>query len=579
VRTSLLVLILSACARPTPPATIHHADAVAGVEHPALAQLLHDEWEHTLRESPVWASMLGDERYSDQLSDSSPEGIQRRQAATRAFLERARALDTTPLSVPDALTHALFIESLERGIAGEICQTRTWSISARSNPVVNFNSLPNRVAHEAPQDRADLLARYDQIPRAIEFQIDHLRTGISTGRVATAESVSRVVQITRAQLEQPVEDWPLMKPGGDDFRSAVDGPIRTALEDYLAFLETELLPSARSGEDIGMSGMTGGDACYQTRIQHFTSLELSADEIHQIGLDELARIHEELAVLGERVLGTADKAEIAHLLRTDPELFFQSSEQVAEAASVALERAEEAMGDWFGVLPQADCVVVPIPDYEAPFTTIAYYSQATDSKPGEYYINTHAPETRPRFEAEVLAWHEAIPGHHLQIAIARELDALPAFRRYMESTVFVEGWALYTERLADEMGLYSSDLDRIGMLSFDLWRASRLVVDTGIHAKGWSRQQAIDFMRAETVLAPNNIDNEVDRYISWPGQALGYKLGQLEMWRLRRLAEDRLGDDFDIRDFHDVVLGSGAIPLHVLETHVTQWIESQESQP
>jgi uncharacterized protein (DUF885 family) len=237
------------------------------------------------------------------------------------------------------------------------------------------------------------------------------------------------------------------------------------------------------------------------------------------------------------------------------------------------------MPEWFGRLPEADCVVVPIPDYEAPYTTIAYYRQATETKPGEYFINTHAPETRPRFEAEVLAWHEAIPGHHLQIAIARELDALPAFRRYMESTPFVEGWALYTERLADEMGLYSSDLDRIGMLSFDLWRASRLVVDTGIHAKGWSRQQAIQFMLDHTILAPNNIDNEVDRYISWPGQALGYKLGQLTFSRLRYVAEERLGEHFDIREFHDLVLGGGALPLDILEQRVMAWIESHEESP
>ena len=258
---------------------------------------------------------------------------------------------------------------------------------------------------------------------------------------------------------------------------------------------------------------------------------------------------------------------------------FETSEQVQEAAVVALQRAKEAMADWFGVRPQAECVVVPIPDYEAPYSTIAYYSQASPTKPGEYYINVYAPETRPRFEAEVLAWHEAIPGHHLQIAIARELESLPSFRRYMESTPFVEGWALYTERLADEMGLYSADLDRIGMLSFDLWRASRLVVDTGIHAKGWSREEAIQFMMENTVLAPNNIDNEVDRYISWPGQALGYKLGQLEFWRLRHRAEDQLGEDFDIREFHDLVLSGGALPLGILEERVEAWIASKETHP
>lgn len=533
-----------------------------------------------MAESPVWASMLGDDRFNHQLRDIGPTAIARRSAARTAYLQRAQGIDPNALSESDALTRELFIRSLELyQREDQVCQSWTWSLSARSNPVVQFNSLPQKIAHDTPDERSALLARYQKIPVQIQHQIDHLRTGIAQGRVATQESVSRVLRMTETQLEQPIDQWPLMTPQGAEFQAVVDGPIRASFDAFATFLRDELLPAARDGESIGLSGMTGGDACYQARIQRFTSLNFSAEEIHQMGLDELERIHQELAVLGEKVLGTSNRTEITERLRTDPSLRFESSEQVQAAAETALQRAQQMMPDWFGMLPQADCVVVPIPDYEAPYSTIAYYSQATDSKPGEYFINTSEPETRPRFEAEVLAWHEAIPGHHLQIAIARELRALPAFRRYMESTVFVEGWALYTERLADEMGLYSSDLDRIGMLSFDLWRASRLVVDTGIHAMGWSREQAIDFMLDATVLAPNNIDNEVDRYISWPGQALGYKIGQLEMWRLRHLAESKLGKQFDIQAFHDVILGGGALPLDILATRVDDWIQSQESTP
>jgi uncharacterized protein (DUF885 family) len=564
-----------------------HPDAVAGIEDPALAQLLHDSWEHTMREAPVWASMLGDDRYANQLGDNSDEGITRRRAATADFLNRAQELNSQEMSDSDELSLTLFIHSLQQNQAEEVCQEHTWSLSARRNPVVAYNSLPQELDHDTLAGRASLHARYRQIPVVIHNEIEHLRRGIAEGRVVTLESASRVIEITEAQLAQPSREWPLLapllsEPDGDpveDFEAVVDGPIRRAFEDYLQFLQEELAPVARNGKNIGMSGMPGGAECYQARIRRFTSLELSADEIHQIGLQELDRIHAELRVLGEEVLGSSETSEIAHTLRTDPTLRFETSQEVQQAAEIALQRATDAMSEWFGRLPEADCVVVPIPDYEAPFTTIAYYRQATESKPGEYYINTYAPETRPRFEAEVLAWHEAIPGHHLQIAIARELEALPSFRRYMESTPFVEGWALYTERLADEMGLYSSDLDRIGMLSFDLWRASRLVVDTGIHAKGWSREQAIQFMLDQTVLAPNNIDNEVDRYISWPGQALGYKLGQLEMWRLRRLAEAELGDAFDIQDFHDRVLSGGALPLSVLEQQVLDWIGSQKESP
>jgi uncharacterized protein (DUF885 family) len=239
------------------------------------------------------------------------------------------------------------------------------------------------------------------------------------------------------------------------------------------------------------------------------------------------------------------------------------------------------MGDVFGVLPQADCVVKPIPAHEAPYTTIAYYQPASPdgTRSGVYYVNTYAPETRPRHEAEALAWHESIPGHHLQIAIAQELPDTPAFRKHMGMTAFVEGWALYTERLADEMGLYSGDVDRLGMLSFDAWRAARLVVDTGIHHKGWSRRQAEDFLRTHTPLADNNIVNEVDRYIGWPGQALGYKTGQIVFWQLRRRAEQALGECFDLKGFHDAVLTGGPVPLPVLERQVDAWIAATSCAP
>jgi uncharacterized protein (DUF885 family) len=281
--------------------------------------------------------------------------------------------------------------------------------------------------------------------------------------------------------------------------------------------------------------------------------------------------------IGERVYDTRDKAEIFRQLRTDPELYFDNEDEVEDKAAAALAKAKAAMGDYFGRLPEADCVVDRIPDYEAPYTTIAYYSQASPDgqRPGTYFVNTYKPETRPRHEAEVLAYHEAIPGHHLQIAISQELADVPAFRRNLGVTAFVEGWALYTEQLADEMGLYSGDLDRLGMGSFEAWRASRLVVDTGIHHKGWTRDQAVQFMLANTPLAENNIVNEVDRYVTWPGQALGYKTGQLEIWRLRRHAEEELGAKFSLSDFHDVVLGGGSVTLPVLGDRVQRWIDAQ----
>ncbi len=326
--------------------------------------------------------------------------------------------------------------------------------------------------------------------------------------------------------------------------------------------------------------MNNGAACYAASIREETTLNLTAEEIHQIGLQELGKIHAEFSALGHQLWAERDLQTIFARLRTDPALYFDSSDAVQHKAEEALARARAALPGWFGLIPQTPCIVVPIPDYQAKYSTIAYYRPPTPGggKPGEYYINKSEPSTRPRHEAEVLAFHESIPGHHLQIAIAQEQGDLPNLRRHFRATAYVEGWGLYIERLADEMNLYSSDLDRLGMLSFDAWRASRLVVDTGIHDKGWTRQQAQDFLRQNTPLADNNINVEVDRYISWPGQALAYKIGQREIRALRAEAEEKMGSAFQLSDFHDQVLSVGAIPLPALREHIHRWI-SQSTTP
>jgi uncharacterized protein (DUF885 family) len=284
-----------------------------------------------------------------------------------------------------------------------------------------------------------------------------------------------------------------------------------------------------------------------------------------------------METLGKKLFNTTDRRDLLHRLRTDSSLYFASRAEVEEKARSALARASSTISNWFGRIPEVGCEVVRMSDHEEKNSTTAYYRQpaADGSRPGRYYVNTSAPETRPRYDAEVLAYHESIPGHHLQLAIAQELQGIPNFRKYSGVTAFVEGWGLYAERLADEMGLYSSDMDRIGVLSYDAWRACRLVVDTGMHAKNWTRQEAIDFMLKNTALAENNITNEVDRYITWPGQALAYKVGQLEILRLRDEAKRQLGNNFDIRKFHDVLLGNGAVPLEVLRQIVARYVKER----
>jgi uncharacterized protein (DUF885 family) len=362
-----------------------------------------------------------------------------------------------------------------------------------------------------------------------------------------------------------------------DVLTAVEDGIYPALAGYKDLLKSRL-SGARSDEEPGLMYVSGGQAAYRTLIREHTSLpvdECDPQAIHDFGLVEVARIRAEISELGEKVFGTTDVAVIQEKLRSAPDLHFATRDEVEGKATEAMYRAQARMSEYFGLLPEAACEVVRISPYEEKDTTIAYYRQpaADGSRPGRYFINTYAPETRPRYEAEVLAYHEAIPGHHLQLAIAQELEGLPLFRRFGGSTAYVEGWALYTERLCDEMGLYSGDLDRFGVLSFDAWRASRLVVDTGLHAFGWSRQKAIDYLYENTLLAKNNVVNEVDRYIAWPGQALAYKIGQREILSLRDRAQAELGPDFSYPEFHDRVLENGAVSLETLRSVVGSWID------
>lgn len=561
--------------------------AAVGVNNPQLRELLEDHWQWVMEQNPVWATTLGDHRFDDRIADESEAAIAAQRAKRRELLGRAGAIDSATLEPADRITRDLLIGELEADIAIESCESHLWSISARSNPVTEFNVLPQMHKVATAEDAANLLARYKQIASAVDVQRQHLQTGLKRKLVANAETVRRTIELIDKQLAQPVEQWALVKPSAASYpdwtgpgkdawatelRSVVENDIAAALRRYVTTLREEVLPAARAADKVGVGHLPGGAACYAARVRYYTGLDLDPRQVHETGLAEIERINREMVELD----GKGRKlAAIIDQLHNDKALYYNSAEEMVREAEVALAAAKAAIPKYFGRLPEADCVVVPIPDYEAPYTTIAYYREphADGRKPGEYFINTYQPETRPRFEMQVLTYHESIPGHHLQIAISQELDDLPAFRRYLGSTAFVEGWALYTERLADEMGLYSSDLDRMGMLSYDAWRAARLVVDTGIHVMGWTREQAEAYMQKHTALTRVNIVNEVDRYISWPGQALAYKVGQMEIWRLRRAAEIRLQEKFSLSEFHDVVLGSGAVTLPVMTKNLEEWMK------
>lgn len=593
MRTLTLAFLLVGCRGAATKPVVHvtaqaPVDArSAGISDPRLAALLHEHWDGLMRHNPTWATMLGDHRFDGDAPDSTRAAEEAWTVQMQSWVDRLRALDA--LSPTDALTRDLLVTELEGELGQAICHYGDWSFSPRSNPMLEANDQGERFELAGPETGRLLVRRIQGMTRDLDVQVGRLREGLQEGRVANRPSTERVIEQTRGQLALPVAQWPLLKPLGrmpdswsDDDRSTFRTQLTSAAEGYaaalerwVALLETEILPAART-EGEGLVGVPDGLACYDAMILHHTTLPLPADTIHQTGLDEIARLHREVAALGATEMGTEDIGTIFERLRTDPALYFTTEEEVEAKAKEALARAKAAIPAWFGRLPEAECTVERVPPYEAPYTTIAYYRPVVPGeRPGTYVVNTYEPSTRPRHEAEVLAFHESIPGHHLQIALAQETGELPLFRRHLGATAFVEGWALYTEQLAEEMGLYSGPTDRFGMYSFELWRAARLVVDTGIHAKGWTREQAIEFMVDNTPLARNNIENEVDRYITTPGQALAYKTGQLEIWKLRREAEAALGDRFDIKGFHDVVLGAGAVSLPVLRSRVEAWVTEQ----
>ncbi|HEX6473758.1 MAG TPA: DUF885 domain-containing protein, partial [Candidatus Limnocylindria bacterium] len=491
-----------------------------------------------------------------------------------------------PADPEQALTLAVLRQSAEATLALLRAAAHNYSVDATWGLQSQILSVPSYQPLRDAADGRDMVARWEAIAPTLAEMEASLRRGSDEGRTPIRASVARSLEQLDDVLARPDAEGPLLAPLGErpasgwtdaDWQSfatrlteVVADDVRPALAGFRAFVAEEIEPRSRPDDRAGIGHLPGGHALYRSLVRAHTTTSLEPDEIHAIGLREVERIDAETAELGGRVLGATGLAETQAALRGDPALHFETAEQIEAVADASLRRAEAAVPDWFGRVPQTPCLVTRMLPDEEKHSTIAYYREpAVDgSRPGRYYINTWQPATRPRYEAEALAFHEAVPGHHLQIATAQELTGLPAFRRLSGATAYVEGWGLYSERLANEMGLYSGDLDRLGMLSYDSWRACRLVVDTGLHAMGWSIQQAVEFMVAHSALARNNIVNEVDRYLGRPGQALAYKIGQLEIVRLRSEAQERLGGAFDIRAFHDAVLGHGPLPLETLASSV-----------
>ena len=554
-----------------------------------LARLANDYWELELRRQPTTGLFFGDYRYADRWEGVSRETEDAFIGELEDVAATAAAIDPASLTADERVTRGVMIEEA-RGAAGELrSRLAEFAVDPSSGTHVVLLQLVSQVAAPTADVADAVVTKWSRTGQIFDQGIERLRQGVANGRTPPRISVEKSIPQIDGYLASDVATDPftmLIGPGAfsesetetwrDALRQQVVDVIRPAYARFRDAIRDEVLPASREPEHSGLKWLADGEEVYARAIRRHTSLDLDADEVHAIGLAEVESLEDEYRELGRSVLGTDDIEEIYTRLRDDTSLRFETSDEIRQAARTAMERAKAAIPDWFGRLPVTECVMADVPEPGASDAPLAFYLPPTrdGARPGTFFINTTEPTTRTRYESEALAFHESIPGHHLQLAISQELKGIPEFRKQALVTVYAEGWGLYTERLAHEMGLYSSDLTRMGILSFDSWRAGRLVVDTGIHALGWSRQDAIDYLVANSPQAANNIENEVDRYIGWPGQALAYKIGQREIFRLRDKARHQLGNAFDIKEFHDAVLGSGLVPLPILRDIIDEWLAS-----
>lgn len=544
-------------------------------------------WDLALSNSPTEATLLGDRRFDHLLDDLSPEALDLYAADLRQIIEEATALDPSGLGHQEELTREMLISEA----ANTLTLLETRIMVAPCDPMIGpvtglLMHVGQTTAHDGTQADA-LYERYRQVPRFLNQALALHDEEVAAGRTPIATNVRRVLSQIDDYLGSPLETDPFASlPGPEGWeelgewrermrRLTVD-EIRPAFVRYREGAEG-LIPIARDEEHSGLCHIAGGDEIYARMIERFTTLPYSAQDLHDIGQSQARGIHaDEFREIGKAVFGSTDLAVILDRLRHDRSLRYRTAGEILQHTEAIVRRSWEASAGWFNLRPVGTCAVQEVPAFLAQNAPPAYYyPPATDgSRPGTYFINTHQPAERVRYAAEAVAFHEANPGHHFQLTLAAELSGIPEFRKRAIATAYVEGWGLYAERLADEMGLYTSDTDRLGMISADAWRAARLVVDTGVHALGWNRRQGVEFLQQWTAVDQPSIETEVDRYIGVPGQALAYKAGQMEIFRLRDHARSALGPRFDIRAFHDTVLGSGPVTLPMLGALVDRWVRS-----
>ena len=553
----------------------------------ALDELFADEWSARLREDPLLATSMGVADHNARLPGVSFDDLERRKRQAGAFMDRLRRLDIDALGAQRRLDYELFEWMLRNRIESSAHYPERIPFIADSGFHSRLLRSADGIAFPDAQAYEDYLQRLQAIPEHVQQHIENMRAGINDGFVAPLIVLESVLPTVAAPASAAVENsaffrpflrMPESLPAAErarleaDAREIIGVQTLGALRGLAAFLDGEYRLHTR--ESIGASELPGGSDYYRQRIRAMTTLDLAPEEIHAIGLAEVARIRGEMLAIVEELEFEGGIEAFVEFLRTDPRFYAETAEQLLSHASRIAKKVDGLLPGWFGLLPRTPYGITPMPAEMAPAGTTARYRPAPrgGTRGGYYWVNTFALDQRPLYELPALTVHEAMPGHHLQIALAQEMEDVPEFRRVLGFTAFVEGWALYTEWLGIEMGIYTTPYEHFGRLSYEMWRACRLVIDTGIHALGWTRDQAVAYLAGNTSLSLANVENEINRYIAWPGQALGYKLGELKIRELRRRSEEALGTSFDVRAFHGAVLANGALPLPTLEAQIDRFI-------
>lgn len=558
-----------------------------------LQQLSSDFFQNSLDSSPTSAIMRGHKQYFDQIEELNEETFEKETKAVNDFILRLERINSESLSNREKVTHGMLEFALSSN--KDSLLDRSWEFGAGVSGFTGFLIDYNQQMFVPDSESADMLLKRLELYKRLYTQIAEVqKIGLKNNRVATERNLLRTIDQLENYLGSSLEEDPLLlinfspeisetfiSDWKEKAKKIIDSNIRPTVLAYLEQLKSDHIPKGRSDEHSGIMWIDGGEETYLRALRKYTGHKnITVEEVHEVGLSEIERLKKEFFEIGENVFpGVNTPEEVLQKMQTEPSMRYESKEQMLQLAVDTIERAYKPLDQWFTVFPKSPCKVLPVPAESEQHAPPAYYYPPLPdgSRDGTYFLNTYKAETKSIFEAESVAFHEAIPGHHLDRTIAVELQDVPEFQKYVASTAFVEGWGLYSEQLANEMGLYSNDVQQLGRLGNDAWRACRLVLDTGMHGMGWSRDKAIQFFRANSPIEEINSEIETDRYIAWPGQACSYKMGQLKIEKLRRKAENELGDKFDIRYFHDEVLCDGGITLPILENKIGTFIAKHKS--